>query len=227
MKRLLICLFFITCSVSGSTNSESRLTFLVDKVDESEHGCFEAVEKIRLELPQNKSDSVYRVAKGVFWDHIFLRTNLLYWFGGILNVGAEWKPTEKIGIVLDGGWAPWSSDRYSYNWSLRFIAPSVRYYLDDAGQWSIGVQFLASVFNFKTGEEGSQGRILAGGIIGSYKLSLGHSFLLDFSLGLGYGNLKYDTYRRSEGANFYTGRNITKNAFMPIEAGVSLIWIIQ
>lgn len=49
-------------------------------------------------------------------DELSLRTNLAYWLGSLINVGAEWNMGETpIGIVLNGGYAPFGSDSWKYS----------------------------------------------------------------------------------------------------------------
>lgn len=154
-----------------------------------------------------------------------LRTNLLYWLGGAPNLGVEWQPGRSVGILVNGGYAPFASNSWKHNWGGWFVAPEVRWYLGETKRWFVGGQFLAGGFNLKPKDTGHQGTVLAGGVTGGYKMRLSKCFDMDFSLGLGYGHLEYDSYRRGDnGVNVFTGKGITKNTFMPIQAGVSLIW---
>ena len=157
-----------------------------------------------------------------------LRTNLLYWFGGTPNLGVEWQPSRSVGILVNGGYAPFASNSWKHNLGGWFISPEVRWYVGDAKRWFVGAQFLAGGYNVKLSETGYQGTMMAGGITGGYKMRLSKCLDMDFSLGLGYGQLKYDTYRRTDsGYNVFTGKGITKNTFMPTQLGVSLIWKIK
>ncbi len=157
-----------------------------------------------------------------------LRTNLLYWLGGTPNLGVEWQPSRGVGILVNGGYAPWASNSWEHNWGGWFVAPEVRLYLGEQKRWFVGGQFLAGGFNLKPKDTGYQGTMLAGGVTGGYKMRLSKCFDMDFSLGLGYGHLEYDTYRHADnGYNVYKEKNVTKNTFMPIQAGISLIWKIK
>lgn len=157
-----------------------------------------------------------------------LRTNILCWLGGILNFGMEWQPSSSVGILMNGGYAPFASNGWKHNWGGWFISPEVRWYLGEQKCWFVGSQFLAGDYNIKPGDTGSQGTILAGGIIGGYKMELSKYLDIDFSLGLGYGQLKYDTYcRNGNGYNVFTGHDITKNIFIPTQIGVGLVWKIK
>ena len=157
-----------------------------------------------------------------------LRTNALYWLGALPNLGVEWKPAENLGIVVNGGYAPWGSDRWGHNWGGWFISPEVRFYVGAKKAWFVGPQFLAGGFNLKPGKTGYQGDVLAGGVMGGYKLQLSPCWDIDFSLGMGYCHFEYDSYLRSDNEiNIYKGYNLEKNTVLPIQAGVSFIWKIK
>ena len=162
------------------------------------------------------------------WSCFSLRTNLLYWLGGTPNLGIEWQPSRNVGILVNGGYAPFASNDWEHNLGGWFVSPEVRWYVGEAKHWFVGAQFLASDYNVKLGKTGHQGNMLSGGITGGYKLPLSKCLDMDFSVGLGYGHFKYDTYRRADnGYNVFTGKGITKNSFIPTQLGVSLIWKIK
>ena len=156
-----------------------------------------------------------------------LRTNALYWLGLMPNLGLEWRPAERVGIVVNGGYAPWFSDDWKHNWAGWFVAPEVRIYLGEKMNWFVGPQFLAGGFNLKPGDKGYQGEVLAGGVMGGYRMKLSRCWDIDFTLGVGYVHLEYDTYRREGDFNAYINAGIEKNTVLPIQAGVNFIWKIN
>ena len=93
--------------------------------------------------------------------------------------------------------------------------------------WFVGPQLLAGGFNLKPGDKGRQGDVLAGGVMGGYRMKLAHCWDIDFTLGIGYGHLEYDTYRRDGDLNAYINSNAKKNTVIPLQAGVSFIWKIN
>lgn len=164
------------------------------------------------------------------WRHFTLRTNLLYWVGGMMNIGTEYKnPDSDFGYVLNGGYSLFGNTNWSHNLGGWFVAPEVRYYFPSNEQWFVGAQFLAGGYNIKLNDTGRQGSVIGGGVLGGYKLTLNDSFDMDFTLGVGYGHFKYDTYYHDEptDTNPYLTKGITKNSIMPIQAGVNLIWKIK
>lgn len=161
-------------------------------------------------------------------DLFSLRTNILYWIGGVPNIGIELMVSESVGILVNGGWSPWSSNNNKFNWVLWFVSPELRVYMGQKKSWFVGAQFLLSDYNLKPKDIGSQGYAMAGGITGGYKIRLSESIDMDLSLGLGYGQLKYDSYLRGDnGVNVFTEKGVTKTGFMPTQLGVSLIWKIK
>lgn len=162
-------------------------------------------------------------------DHKFsLRTNLLYWLVGSINLGAEWNPANtSLGVLLNAGYSPFGGANWEHNLSSWFVSPELRYYLGESKGWFVGAQFLAGGYNFKLGETGYQGTVMAGGVTGGYKMWLSNTFDMDFSVGAGYGTLSYDSYYHENGYNVYKERDVKKSQFMPIQAGVSLIWKIK
>ena len=156
-----------------------------------------------------------------------LRTNALYWLGALPNLGVEWRPAERVGIVVNGGYAPWGDNAWSHNWGGWFVTPEVRIYLGEKMAWFVGPQFLAGGFNLKPGDTGYQGNVLAGGVMGGYRMKLSRCWDMDFTLGLGYCHFEYDTYRREGDLNVYISSGATKNTVLPIQAGVNFIWKIN
>lgn len=156
-----------------------------------------------------------------------LRTNALYWLGLMPNLGVEWRPSERVGIVVNGGYAMWKKDSWEHNWAGWFVAPEVRIYLGEKMNWFVGPQLLAGSFNLKPGDKGYQGDVLAGGVMGGYRMKLSRCWDVDFTLGVGYVHLEYESYRREGNMNAYINDNLEKNTVLPIQAGVNFIWKIN
>jgi hypothetical protein len=89
--------------------------------------------------------------------------------------------------------------------------------------WFIGIEGHIAQFNFKFKDTGYQGEAIGGGLTGGYKLRLSKVLDIDFSLGLGYTQLKYDTYHRSREVMVLKEGRVKKDFFGPTQAGVSLV----
>ncbi|GHT71126.1 hypothetical protein AGMMS50239_40130 [Bacteroidia bacterium] len=164
-------------------------------------------------------------------DKFSIRTNLLYWAVATPNLGIEYKPAERFGILVNSAYSHWiwsDDDNHHRTW---MVSPEIRYYFGGRGVarnaptgWFIGVEGHAGEFNFKFKDTGYQGDAIGGGLTGGYKLRLSEVFDLDFSLGLGYTQLKYDTYYRSREVMVLKEGGLKKDFFGPTQLGVSLIF---
>ncbi len=162
------------------------------------------------------------------WSDITLRTNLLYWLSGMINIGAEWHPDDSsLGVVLNGGYSPFGGANWEHAIGGWYVSPELRYYIPQHSEWFVGAQFLAQGVNFKLRHTGYQGTILGGGVLGGYKLTLTECFDMDFTLGVGYATINYDKYYHSKGVNVIMLSDLTKSTIIPIQAGVNLIWKIK
>ncbi len=164
------------------------------------------------------------------WNYFTPRTNLLYWLGGMMNLGVEYKkPESDFGFLVNGGFSPFGDTEWNHNLGGWFVAPEVRYYFPSNDQWFVGAQLLAGGYNIKLSDTGKQGTVIGGGVMGGYTLTLSETFDMDFTLGLGYGHLKYDSYYHDDATNTnpYIEQGVSKNSILPIQAGVNLIWKIK
>ncbi len=158
-----------------------------------------------------------------------LRTNLAYWPVGLMNIGAEWQPANtRLGIVLNAGYSPFSSDDWQFNLGGWFVSPEVRYYIGSKEQWFVGVQYLAGGYDLKIWDEisalGREGTVSAIGLMGGYKFKLSDSFDMDLTLGLGYASAKYDTYHTDDSGRTPYEYGCNFKRFLPIQGGINLIW---
>lgn len=167
----------------------------------------------------------------VIEDSFAIRTNALYWLGGLANVGVEWRfsTKPKLGLILNAGYSPFSSDEWENNLGGWFVSPEARYYLGDTQNWFVGGQLLVGGANVRfpdyLDKYGREGLIFGVGVVGGYKLNLSGTFDMDFTLGVGYTHMSYDTYEMLEGGIKYVGYcNAYANYVLPIQLGVNLIW---
>ncbi len=159
---------------------------------------------------------------------IYLRTNLLYFAGGLINIGAEYRMSD-FGFLLNAGYSPLSSDSWDKNLGGWFVSPEVRYYIPKNDSWFVGAQILYGGYDLKISKSlhGREGNVLGVGAMGGYKIALSKNFDMDFTLGLGYAKLDYDSYETVDGKRAYSDMGITKNTFLPIQGGINLIYKIK
>jgi hypothetical protein len=156
-----------------------------------------------------------------------LRTNLLYWLAGTPNIGFEWQPSQATGLLLNGAFARWSYHGGNKLYRLWMLSPEVRHYLGTTRRWFVGLEGHVGEVNLKPKRTGRQGSFVGAGVTGGYKLRLSPLFDMDFSLGLGYTHLKYDSYTWSNGYRVKKNLGLTKHLISPTQAGVSLIWKLK
>ncbi len=165
--------------------------------------------------------------KAIATGQFSLQTNLLYWLGGLMNIGAQWRPGGKLdnrlGFVFNGGYSPFSSDDWEHNWGGWYVSPEIRYYIGQKQRWFAGVELLYGECNIKLGDNGRQGSVKAIGGMGGYKLKLNDSLDLDFVVSLAYTYFDYEHYIRKDGYNMHQN-DCTRNAVLPIQGGVNLVW---
>ncbi|MFR9651874.1 MAG: DUF3575 domain-containing protein, partial [Rikenellaceae bacterium] len=154
-----------------------------------------------------------------------IRTNLLYWAGGVINFGCEVvMPGGNFSYLINGGYSPLNSTLYECSLGVWFVAPEFRYYLSRNPRWYVGVELLCGEYNCVLTDTGYQGAIYGGGVTAGYRAKLSNSLDLEFSLGVGYGYLNYDTYHQVNGVNVVEQWGVERGVAMPVQAGLNLIW---
>ncbi len=158
-----------------------------------------------------------------------LRTNLIYWVGGLMNLGVEYNiPNTRLGLVVNGGYSALSSDEWHNSWGGWFVSPEIRYYLGKNLNWFVGAQFLtgeADIRLFDHGRDASN--ITCAGLMGGYKKELNKNLSLDFTLGLGYTSFTFDRYTTDDDCvKTISAYDVKKKTFLPFQLGVNLIWDI-
>lgn len=131
-----------------------------------------------------------------------LKTNVAFDAIGVLNLAYEVQLHRKMTLDLPVMWSLWDAQREH---ALRVIAlqPELRWWTgSEVGRGHfLGLHAHAAWFNFKWEDNRYQdaGRPLLGaGLSYGYKLPLGQHWGAEFNVGVGYANLKYNTYYNIE-----------------------------
>lgn len=131
-----------------------------------------------------------------------LKTNVAFDAIGVLNLAYEVQLHRKMTLDLPVRWSLWDAQRKH---ALRVIAlqPELRWWTgSEVGRGHfLGLHAHAAWFNFKWEDNRYQdaGRPLLGaGLSYGYKLPLGQHWGAEFNVGVGYANLKYNTYYNIE-----------------------------
>ncbi len=174
-----------------------------------------------------KTEQVATPTKEFKWSNLDLRSNLLYFAGGLFNVGTQYRQSgSSFGYLLNLGYSPFGGGDWEHSMGGWFVSPEVRYYFPSSDNWFAGVQFLAGGYNVKLSELGYQGSVVGGSVMGGYKIELTKCFDIDFTLGVGYGSYSHDTYTHIGDINVLSSQGVRKGALLP-QAGVNLIWKIK
>ena len=157
-----------------------------------------------------------------------VRANLLRWATLTPDAGVEWRVSPSVGLLVNGSWSSWESWTWrdgNSRYALWEVMPEVRWYLGEKKAWYVGAMFKAGQVNSKFYGTGRQGDLLGGVITGGYQLKLTEALSMDFTLGLGYLNADTERYDVIDGVRVRSG-NETKHWIGPINAGVTLVWVL-
>ncbi len=160
-----------------------------------------------------------------------LRTNLLYWIGGFINAGVEYQmPGSSYGWLVNGGYSPFALGDFKNRLGGWFVAPEIRRYMGARGRGFLAVQGMIGGIDYKLkrNEFGRDGNMYGVGLNGGYRWYINELLDMDFTLGAGYVRFNYDTYKtNADNKKVYDHtctKDVKKNKFFPIQAGVSLIF---
>lgn len=153
-----------------------------------------------------------------------LRTNAIPWLLLTPNLGVEYKASDNIGLLIDGGWAHWSLNTQNKYWRIWNVAPQLRYYTGRLKDNYIGLQYTMGEYNLI----GNQGKYMGGGLTLGHQFYCGKNLMVDLGISLGYLYL-YDKedYNRINGHDYRTGVKSSNGYWGPTGASVSFVWKIN
>lgn len=184
----------------------------------------------------------FGLASSVFAQgEVGVKTNLLY--GGYAQ-------TPNLGLEIGLGRRTTLDVLGSYNWfnidgkknnnkkmAHWLVQPEFRYFLCEKfnghffgvhalySQYNIGSYNLPVLLGKGAKDFRHEGWAAGAGISYGYQLMLGRSWNLEFNIGAGYAQLKYDKYNCPKCGEKVASE--TKHYFGPTKAGISLIWVIN
>lgn len=128
---------------------------------------------------------------------LILRSNALPWLITIPNIGAEYIIAEKWSAVLDVWFCPWKlSDKFSVKTVA--ILPEGRYWLKTYKRGSFfNVHLNIAWFNVRANDyryQDTSRPLLGGGIGYGYRLEFNDRWGIEFEIGAGVANTKYNRY---------------------------------
>lgn len=172
---------------------------------------------------------------------IGIKTNLLY--GGYTftpNLGVEIGLGKRTTLEVTGGYNPWNlngaknNNKKLVHWLTQ---AEFRYFLCEksnghffgahvlGGQYNISGHKLPLLLGKGSDDFRFEGMALGLGVSYGYQLVLAKRWNLEFNIGVGYVNMRYDKYNCPKCGD-KVGTE-TKHYFGPTKAGVSLIYIIK
>lgn len=154
-----------------------------------------AVKKEKATTPKDKrKENTSSDLSSRYWA---LKTNLPADIFAIHNLAIEMQISQKLSIELPVYWSLWEIEQEHGIRGVGF-QPEVRWWTDAAGKGHyVGCHAHVAWYNIKWNENRYQdtGRPLLGaGLSYGYKLPLTEHWGAEFTLGLGYTNLKYNVY---------------------------------
>lgn len=163
---------------------------------------------------------------------VALRANLLRWLTMTPELGLVWHCAPRWDVQLNGAWTSvMFDDRYRKRYALWLVSPEVRYYLGRRERYYVGVQGEVSYRNYRLRgqDEGRQGYVFGGGVVGGYQWRLSPHTSLDLHLGVGYNAGRMSHYNQDP---LFDGqepaltllRRVDEHRFGINHLGVSLVW---
>lgn len=168
-----------------------------------------------------------------------IKTNLLYGaYTFTPNLGLEIGLGRLTTLEITGGYNPWNLDGAKDNnkKAVHWLAEiEFRYFLcEKFNGHFIGIHTLGSHYNIAGNElpllfgRGSkdfrfEGYAIGVGVSYGYQLVLGKHWNLEFNIGFGYANLRYDQYECVKCGDRLG--SFSRHYFGPTKAGVSLIYL--
>jgi len=153
-----------------------------------------------------------------------LRTNTISWLLLTPNLGAEYKATDNIGLLIEGSYAHWKLKTRNRYWHVWNIAPQVRYYTGSMKDNYIGLQYTMGEYNFV----GDQGKYMGGGLTLGHQFYCGHNLMVDLGLSLGYLYLHdKEEYNRIDGHDYRMKGKTSNGYWGPTGVSISFVWKIN
>lgn len=141
-----------------------------------------------------------------------LHTNFLPWFVAIPNLGAEYVFNHRWSGMLDVWFCPWKiSDKFSVKTVA--ILPELRWWVKQYGKGSfLNLHLDVAWFNVRANTRRYQDRgrpLLGAGVGYGYRIELDRRWGLEFEIGAGFANMKYDRYYNVDNGSLIDSRVTT------------------
>ena len=184
-----------------------------------------------------KADTARTVDRAFCMD---VRSNLLYDLCGVPQLGVEFCLSHGWTVGLGGVYAWWGKPGQTRFRHIQCVELNVRKYFTPKGRspltgWHAGLFGRLLRYDVCVGSKGwlsgdSDGGFfdhptISVGAEGGYSLHIGRRLNIDFSLGIGYLDGRYMSYRRSDKHSAWASTH-HRRFFGPVKAEIALVWII-
>lgn len=190
--------------------------------------------------------SILLLSSGAFAQNnansLSIRSNILHDILLMPSIGVEYQINSNLGFKLDGSFSGWGGETGNVQ-KIWMFSPEARWYLSSINNLYVGLGCNFAKYNTYgyllgklwpesigyrdyEGETGYQGKLWNLGATVGYKLPISSIFTIDFNLGLGYINSKYDSFNVIKEVRVYNKMEQTKNTFGLTQLGITLVWTI-
>lgn len=168
---------------------------------------------------------------------IAIKNNLVYDATGTLNIGGEYAINKTFSVSLSANYNDWVLQK-PYAWKHYLVQPEFRYWLRETfNEHYVGAHLMYVGFNvermslpffgFARRNLYQDGTAWGGGVSYGYHLYLTPRLNLEFSLGVGFLQLKYYKFDYKETQVKDETHHLMRNYVGPTQINVSVVYIIN
>ncbi|MDR1937747.1 MAG: DUF3575 domain-containing protein [Tannerellaceae bacterium] len=168
---------------------------------------------------------------------IAVKSNILYDATGTVNIGGEYAINKTFSVSLSANYNGWML-KAPYSWQHFLVQPEFRYWLRESfNEHYFGVHAVYAgfdiqrmslpFFGFTRRNLYSDGTAYGGGVSYGYQLYLTPRLNLEFSLGVGYLQLKYYKFDYRQEPVKNESNHLMRSYIGPTQIGISVVYIIN
>lgn len=219
-----VCAVFFHRSIDEVVKVESSNIIEIDTLSVTTQSE-DNTHNIQLVASVDKPLSVYTPNKRPAFS---IKTNLLYYTLGVLNIGGEFYMSDKLSIDVPITYSPYSLSR-NYTFQTLSIQPECRYWLNSvsAGHFA-GIHTHVAYYNVaidnksRYQDKGGSSPLWGFGFTYGYALPLKGNWGMEFLIGAGYANIKCDEFYNIPNGALVD--SFDKNYWGITRVGVNLIY---
>lgn len=154
---------------------------------------------------------------------VAVKTNTLYWCGGVANIGMDLRISRHFTLGLDVAGTKYTVSKISNR--IAAVMPEARYWFDARPQsgHALGAMMLVTNYRTKWNETGHKGDAVGVGPTYSYSLVLGKRWSMEASAGVGL-LFAHDSKFTDNNTADAPAKHVT---LAPLKLGLSFVYIIK